>query len=138
MALHHDLIPWLKPAEMLAWMAQNPLLVEAYPSRCASRGADLAAGRLTKAEVQTISQGMTQERTRLRLALPAGRADMAKPEWERIQELLQSGQIDHQERSRVRAFASQCHASEWPWLIARMEEVITRRAKQEEHLALAA
>jgi len=128
--LHHDLIPYLKPAEMLAWMAQNPLLLQAYPELCAQRAAELLAGKLTAFEVSVKAGKMSQERAKLRLKLCSGyEGSMSEQaDWQRIEELMQAKEIEAKERGTVRAFGRQCHASEWPWLIARMEEVITRRA----------
>lgn len=133
MALHHDLIPYIKPAEMLAWMTKNPLLLEAYPTRCAWRAGQLETGRLNKGAIAEVAGKMSLARSQLRLKLLSGyEGDLAEqPHWQRIQELLQSSQIESRERMVVNAFARQCHASEWPWLIARMEEVITRRALAE-------
>jgi hypothetical protein len=141
MALHHDIIPYIKPAEMLAWYATNPLLVAAYPQRCALRASQSEAGSLSNFEISKLAQGMTSERLRLRLKLTNSYEGTLgeQPEWQRIQELLQASQIDRQERSSVLAFARQAHTSEWPWLIKRMEEVITRRALAEGYeFALAA
>ena len=131
--LYHDIIPYSKPVEMLAWYAKNPLLLEVHPALCARRAAELEAGLLSNYQCSTIAQGMSKERLQLRLKLTnnyeGALAD--QPHWQRIQELLQSGQIESRERSTVRAFAMQCHEREWPWLIARLEEVITRRALAE-------
>lgn len=130
MALHHDLIPYLKPAESAAWYLTNPLLVAAYPAGIARRVAELQAG---KAEVNKLATDLATERARLRLKLCYGyEGDLtAQPDWQRIEELLQSTHIEARERMTVRAFARQCHATEWPWLIERMEKVITRRALAE-------
>jgi hypothetical protein len=139
--LHHDLIPYIKPAEMLAWMATNPLLVEAHPALCARRAEQLAAGELTKGQLTEKAGKMSETRARLRLKLPPGNGGELSetPDWLRIEELLQSRWIEGRERMTVRAFARQCHACEWPWLIARMEEVITRRADvQQQEFAQAA
>jgi hypothetical protein len=121
-------------------MAKNPLLVEAYPALCAYRAEQLANGLLSKGHVAEKATKISKTRAELRIKLGSGFAGLLsdQPHWQRIEELLQSSHIEGRERMTVRAFARQCHASEWPWLINRMEEVITRRAMQEQELDLAA
>jgi len=92
--------------------------------------AKLAAGQLAGSDLAGTASKMNQARLLLRVKLGYGYEGSLtdQPDYQRINELLQASEIAADERAKVRAFAVKCYASERPWLIARLEAVITRRA----------